>query len=163
MGGRPATSAAAPPARPAVYIDIDFDYSATVSALAPSDDAAIRSTLALYCHRCDDGDIAGVVDLFIPDGIFTFGRTVARGSSALAEFFHASQGRPEQRGKHLTVNSVMEPGTGVVRVVSDFLFLRLDENRIIPAMAGRYDDTLVRTAGRWQIARRDAVLMKRPT
>ncbi len=133
-----------------------------MNELAASDDVASRHTLELYCHRCDDGDLAGVVDLFVPDGIFIFGEKVAQGASALGAFFRASQGRPEQRGKHVTINSVIAPATGGVRSVSDFLFLRLTENRLTPAMAGRYHDTLVRIDDHWRIARRDAVLMKRP-
>src|SRR5688572_3186831 len=40
---------------------------------------AIRRVLAAYCHRCDDGDLDGVVDLFAADGVFASGAAVARG------------------------------------------------------------------------------------
>jgi hypothetical protein len=156
-----------------------------------SDERAVRDTLALYCHRCDDGDIAGVVALFTPEGAFTFNGRTTRGSGPLYAFFRAAQGRPEQRGKHLTVNSVIEvieviegvevvegleglevadvtdgtdvadSGEGQVRVVSDFVFLLPAKDRLVATMAGRYHDRFVKLDGRWRIARRDVVLTPR--
>jgi ketosteroid isomerase-like protein len=132
-----------------------------VPDLALVDDLAVRATLSRYCHRCDDGDVAGVVALFTPDGVFSF-RQDYQGSAALAEFFQSSQGRPEQRGRHLTVNTVVEPDGDGARAVSDFLFFVLGDSGPVPAILGRYHDTLVRLDGRWRIARREVLIAEKP-
>ncbi|ABW12147.1 conserved hypothetical protein [Parafrankia sp. EAN1pec] len=126
------------------------------------DELAVQATLAHYCHRCDDGDLAGVVALFTPDGVFSFDGRTARGSQALLEFFQSSQGRPDQRGKHLTVNTVVRPDGDVARSVSDFVFLRAGAEGLVPAIVGRYHDELVRLDGEWRIARREALSMEQP-
>lgn len=123
-----------------------------------SDELAVRTTLARYCHRCDDGDFTGLAELFTPDGVFNYAGRTCTGRAAIVEFFQGSQARPEQRGKHLTANIAVEPaGDDRVRVASDFLFLRRDGSRLVPAITGRYDDELVRVDGRWLFARRDAL------
>ncbi|UGQ11941.1 nuclear transport factor 2 family protein [Yinghuangia sp. ASG 101] len=98
--------------------------------------------------------LRGVAALFTPDAVYAYGDRVARGPSELVAFLDDSQGRPEQRGKHLTVNCVVEPDDDHVRAVSDFVFLRHDERGLVPAVAGRYRDRLVRTDGLWLIAER---------
>jgi len=60
-------------------------------------DLAIRRTLSLYCHRCDDGDFAAVAELFAPDGSFAHRREVVSGRAAIAAWFAVAQ-TPERRG-----------------------------------------------------------------
>ncbi|MBL7501088.1 nuclear transport factor 2 family protein [Frankia sp. CNm7] len=130
-----------------------------------ADELAVRAALARYCHCCDDGDLDGVAALFAPDGLFTFGGRTARGTREILEFFQASSGKEEQRGKHLTVNVVVTPPAtpgGTARVASDFVFLRFEEGRLVPALAGRYDDEFVRVDGQWRFASRQARLMRQP-
>ncbi|MFC5754464.1 nuclear transport factor 2 family protein [Actinomadura rugatobispora] len=121
------------------------------------DELAVRTTLARYCRTCDDGDIAGVSALFAPDGVFAVpARNLeARGTAAITACFEESQGPPERRGKHLTLNTVLETGNGRVTAVSDFLFLRPVGAQPVLAMAGRYDDEFVKIDGRWVFARRE--------
>jgi hypothetical protein len=135
----------------------------TVTDLAIEDQFAVRATLARYCHRCDDGDLTGVVALFTPDGVFVHGGRTARGAAELLDFFRHTQSRPSQRGKHVTVNAVLEPGVnGLVRVVADFVFLRFAGDRLVPAIVGRYHDEVVRVAGAWRIARREVHTLEKP-
>lgn len=120
-----------------------------------ADELAIRGLLATYCHRCDDGRLADVVDLFLPDGAFVHGETSATGHAALRAFFEDRQGQPEQRGRHLTVNTVIELDAGTARALSDFVYAKWVDGRIAITVAGRYRDELVRAAnGRWHFARR---------
>jgi hypothetical protein len=120
-------------------------------------DLAIRRVLAAYCHRCDDGELDAVVDLFTADGVFASGAAVAHGHDAIRDFFLERQGRPEQRGRHLTVNSAVDVDVdgAHARVVSDFVFLRHVDGVAVPAIVGRYHDDLVRLDGAWRFARRD--------
>ncbi|EFC86366.1 nuclear transport factor 2 family protein [Parafrankia sp. EUN1f] len=123
---------------------------------------AVQSVLARYCHRCDDGDFAGLVDLFTPDGVFTYGDRTAHGRSELLAFFQGTQGRPGQRGKHLTFNLDVRPDGDTARSVSDYVFLRTGADGPVLRLAGRYHDELRRLDGQWRIARRDVINLEVP-
>ena len=132
-----------------------------MAELEVADEFAIRTVLARYCHRCDDGDIPGLLELLTADAVYTYGPAVAEGAAGLAEFFAPMRYAPEQRGKHLTVNVVAEPaGPDAATALSDFVVLQVVDGRPTPIMAGRYADRLVRSGGAWRISRRDTVLMR---
>ncbi|CAO5242415.1 nuclear transport factor 2 family protein [Frankia sp. AgKG'84/4] len=65
-----------------------------MSEVEPADQFAVRATLARYCHRCDDGDFAGLVELFTADGVFVHGDQTVRGTAELLAFFEGTQGKP---------------------------------------------------------------------
>lgn len=133
-----------------------------MAELAVADELAIRTVLARYCHRCDDGDITGLVELFTDDAVYTYDGRTAEGAAGIAEFFAPMRDHPERRGKHLTVNTAVDPeGPDAATAVSDFLVLQLADGRPVPAMTGRYVDRFVRRDGGWRIARRDTVLAGR--
>ncbi|MCM3886204.1 nuclear transport factor 2 family protein [Frankia sp. R82] len=127
---------------------------------AVADELAIRDTLSRYCHLLDDGKLADVVALFTPDAVFAFGAE-HRGAAELTAFFEKSQGTAEQRGRHVTVNTVVEIDGDSAVAVSDFLYFGLGSPAPEPRLIGRYTDTLARDGDRWRIARRDAVLASR--
>jgi ketosteroid isomerase-like protein len=147
-----------------VEFEVDTDIRrAAVAELEVADEFAIRTVLARYCHRCDDGDIPGLLELFTADAVYTFGQAVAEGAAGIAEFFAPMRDAPARRGKHLTINVVAEPaGPDAATALSDFFFLQVVDGRPTPIMAGRYVDTLVRSGGTWRISRRDSVLMRAP-
>jgi uncharacterized protein (TIGR02246 family) len=120
-----------------------------------ADELAIRRTLAAYCQLCDDGDFAGLADQFAPDGAFVIGGTVAAGRAAVVAWFEANH-PPKRRGKHLTMNTIVDVIGDSGTVESDFVHLRVIDGVITPEVAGRYLDTFLRLDGRWLIARRDA-------
>ena len=124
------------------------------------DDIAIRRTLAEYCHFCDAGDFEALLDVFVPEAEIVYGSRVDRGRSGLLSFFRDLQGRPEQRGRHLTLNSVVDVAGDRASVRSDFLFVRFEDGRLIPAVVGSYRDTLVRDEDRWRIERREVIPLK---
>ncbi|CAO5188446.1 Ketosteroid isomerase homolog [Frankia sp. AiPs1] len=126
-----------------------------------ADELAIRKIVAQYCHLCDDGRLTELVELFTPDGVFTFG-TEHRGSVAMAAFFDDTQGDPRKRGRHLTVNTDVDVDGDTARAVSDFLFMKVRESGPVITILGRYNDTLRRDGGRWQFARRDVEVAQRP-
>ncbi|OHV32273.1 MULTISPECIES: nuclear transport factor 2 family protein [Pseudofrankia] len=134
-----------------------------MAELEVADEFAIRTVLARYCHRCDDGDVSGLLELFTADAVYTYGQAVAKGAAGLTEFFAPLRDAPQRRGKHLTVNVVAEPaGPDTATALSDFVVLQVVDGRPTPIMAGRYADTLVRSGGTWRISRRDTVLMRAP-
>jgi SnoaL-like domain len=123
------------------------------------DELAVERTLAAYCHLCDDGDFARLVELFTPDGSVAFGREVVTGRDALMIWF-ANRQPPERRGKHLTMNIIVDIDGNRAEAVSDYVFLRLVDGAVIPAIAGRYRDRLGRDGNRWVIERRDIEIME---
>jgi SnoaL-like domain len=123
------------------------------------DELAVKRTLAAYCHLCDDGDFARLVELFTLDGSVAFGEEVVTGRDALMIWF-ANRQRPERRGKHLTMNIIVDVDGNRAEAVSDYVFLRLVDGAVIPAIAGRYRDRLGRDGTRWMIERRDIEIME---
>jgi hypothetical protein len=124
------------------------------------DELAIRRTLSIYCHHCDDGDFAELVDQFTPDGSFSYLGEVVTGHQHLRAWFESKQ-PPERRGKHLTTNTVIDIDRDRAHAMSDFVFLRLLEGSTNPviAIAGRYRDELHCIGGRWLIDRREVEVM----
>ena len=130
-------------------------YAEQMDTRQVADELAIRELLAAYCHRCDDGRFSELLDLFAPGASVVLGTATVAGHAALREFFEDRQGLPEQRGRHLTVNSVVEIDGSRARALSDFVHIKFVDGRLMPVLAGRYRDDLVRMEdGRWRFARR---------
>jgi len=118
--------------------------------------AAIRRTLARYCHTIDDGDFDALGQCFAPDAdLNAFGRT-RNGREAVTALL-AKAIPAENRGKHLIANaSIGELRTGAdgaarASVVSDFAFVGKDGSM----NTGRYTDEFVCLDGDWLIGKRD--------
>jgi hypothetical protein len=131
---------------------------AAIDALV--DDLAIRRVLASYCQLLDDGKFDALSELFTPDGSFSYAGAAVSGRAAIEEWFTSSQ-PPERRGKHLTLNVLIDVDGDHdhdhATVTSDYLWVRSVGGDISLGLAGRYQDTLVRTdEGCWLIARRVA-------
>jgi hypothetical protein len=124
------------------------------------DELAIRRVVASYCHHTDDANFAELVDLFTPDGSFSYQGEVVTGHEQLRAWFESKQ-PPERRGKHLTTNTVIDIDQDRALSTSDFVFLRLPEGTTTPviAIAGRYLDELHHIGDRWLIARREVQVM----
>jgi ketosteroid isomerase-like protein len=119
-----------------------------------ADELGVRRTIAEYCHRVDDGEFAALVDLFTPDAELVYGALTMQGSDALLQFFSERQARPEQRGRHLTLNTVVDVHDDIAHAVSDYLQLMAPDGAPVPARAGRYRDEFVRDGDRWRFRRR---------
>lgn len=120
------------------------------------DHLAITQVLARYCHTCDDGAFDELVRLFTEEGSFEYGGTVTVGRVDLAAYFAAVQ-TPERRGKHVVANTVVDVDDDRARATSDWVFLTFVDGVLAPKLTGRYVDDLVRTDGRWLLARRVVV------
>jgi hypothetical protein len=93
-----------------------------------ADDLAIRRTLAAYCHHLDDGDFSGLAHQFTQDGSFTYGPSHPSGRTTLEPWF-AEMNPPERRGKHLTMNVVIDVEGDRAVAYSDYLFVRVVDGR----------------------------------
>jgi 3-phenylpropionate/cinnamic acid dioxygenase small subunit len=127
--------------------------------IAVADELAIRRTLAACCQHLDDGDFAAVARQFTPDGSITFGDRGGASGRTEIEAWYAERNPPERRGRHLTVNTIIDLEGDRATAWSDFAFLGFVEGELRPLFAGRYHDDFVRAEGRWLMAKRVAVLL----
>ena len=134
---RPSTTPTAPWARPASRCCSSPDLDVI------TDREAIADLLAEYCHLCDDGEFEALADRFSEDGTFEFGEHRMTGRAELRVWLEATQ-PPERRGKHVTTNVRITVDVDRATVVSDFVFLVKKDGRLVPLLAGRYDDDLER-------------------
>jgi hypothetical protein len=125
------------------------------------DELALQRLLAEYCHRIDDADFIALADLFTVDGSFAWGDEVASGGPELAIWFEGRQPL-HRRGKHVSVNPVIDVDGDRARVVSDYLFVRWIKGALTIETTGRYVDRCVKIDGRWLIQRRDAEMLLPP-
>lgn len=126
------------------------------------DERRIRRVLAEYCQLCDDGEFDQLAARFAPDGTFQFGRRTVEGHSALVRWFEETQS-PDQRGKHITSNAVIDLAGDVAHVSSDFVFFVVVAGVLQPRIAGRYNDEFRRIDGTWLIQHRAATVLREPT
>jgi hypothetical protein len=126
---------------------------------AVADELAIGRVLHAYCQLLEDGDFAALADQFAPQGSYSYAGEVVTGRTALQEWF-AEHNPPERRGKHLTVNAIVDVRGDQAEVTSDFLFIRVVDGAVTPVFAGRYFDVLTRTEGRWVIESRVIDLLR---
>ncbi len=82
----------------------------------------IRFTIAEYCHRTDQGDFDGWVELFTEDGCFRMPGVEITGREALRAFIGRDQ-PSEMRGLHLVTDSAITLKGGSAEVRSNFLFV----------------------------------------
>ena len=87
------------------------------------DELDIRRVIADYCLFVDDGDFRRLLECFTTDAEFIFAGRSRVGHDVLLRFFEAT-GAPEQRGKHMVANTVIDVDAGGVtaRSMSDFVF-----------------------------------------
>ena len=121
----------------------------------------VGQVLARYCHLIDDGRFDELVELFTDDGSFAFGDLSATGRTELRAWFEEMQ-PPDQRGKHLTTNVIVDVDGDDAVAVSDFGFFAFRDRRLVPLVAGRYLDQLTRVDGGWLIGRRDSEQLRPP-
>ncbi len=126
------------------------------------DELEVRRAMATYCHLCDDSDFDAVVALFTADAALIYGEREAYGSEQIRAFFAEFQGDPERKGKHLQMNIVVDVEGDRARSQSDVLFVRYFGEALLPHVAARYRDELVRVNGHWRFARREIQRLNPP-
>jgi 3-phenylpropionate/cinnamic acid dioxygenase small subunit len=120
-----------------------------------SDEDGIRRTLAQHCQLCDDGRFEEWIDLYADDITFSVMGEDYKGRVAVRDWIERVQG-PENRGKHICINPIIETHGDEAGAVTDYIFI--DKNKTIIS-AGRYHDRLVKEPDRWRFAERRIVFM----
>jgi len=116
---------------------------------------AIRELQASYCFHIDNAEFSKWVDLFTPDGVFEIPRMGRfAGHEALLKFTQAlplTNGSPMMR--HCVTNSIVEVDGERAKAWSYVVVVRGGETLALN-LAGRYEDELVKSGGRWRFQER---------
>jgi ketosteroid isomerase-like protein len=121
-----------------------------------TDEDGIRTTIAQYCHFCDDGRFEEWADLYTEDAVFEVFGTEHRGRETVRAFIEKAQ-PPEKRGKHVCFNSVIEVTGDTARAWTDFIFLATTPEGPAITNTGRYHDRFRRDPDRWRFVERHIV------
>jgi len=127
------------------------------------DELDVAKVLYTYAERIDQGDFAGVGDLFA-DAVITFEESperVVRGADearAMYEQFtrrYPDNGTPHTR--HVTTNVIVEvssDGTAATARSSFTVLQRTESLALQPVIVGRYRDELAKGAAGWRFTHR---------
>jgi 3-phenylpropionate/cinnamic acid dioxygenase small subunit len=119
---------------------------------------AIRGVLVRYCHLCDEGRFDEWGELFTEDATFTVLGETHRGRPAVQEFIEGAQ-PPEQRGKHMLSEPLIDVHDDEASAWTDYLFVGRHGGGLAVTSTGRYHDRLARQDGVWRIASREIVFV----
>jgi uncharacterized protein (TIGR02246 family) len=124
------------------------------------DRAEIEQLLLQYGRALDARDFDAYADLFAADGewsgsIGTFKGPANIKAAMLKAFPALPAGTTPVPTFHLLTNALIDVHGDRATAVSKWTFIRVDGKPNI-ALAGRYEDTLVREHGRWKFLRRVA-------
>jgi hypothetical protein len=129
------------------------------------DEAAIRNLLVEYGQDFDTLDLVAYSKLFAKDGTWTGSIGTAKGPAAILGMLQNAMSKappydPKQvRSFHLMTNfSIHVDGDHATSRSRWTFFARSDDNKLVPRLAGHYDDTFVREAGVWKFQSRTAPL-----
>ena len=124
------------------------------------DELAIRRVLVDYASTQDARDYAGYAALFAKNGEWVNGKTVHKGREAITKMLVGLYGTPpsdyvNNESYHLVSNPQIElNGDRATARSRHLLVLRGPKGEPTPALAGRYEDELIREDGQWKILRR---------
>jgi 3-phenylpropionate/cinnamic acid dioxygenase small subunit len=123
---------------------------------ALEDKDAIRELLARYCFLLDGYKLKEFAALFTADGEWISRNGTAAGPEAIERLLRGvvPEPAPGKRRKHLTTNILIELTSDSATVASNFLVVRNSASGPVIAVAGTYDDTVVRTAEGWKFKSR---------
>lgn len=126
---------------------------------AVEDREAIRELLAEYCFRLDECRFEEFGALFAEDAEWGPKRLPrkARGPAAIAALARSIVPAPGEgpRRRHLTTNIVVALEGDAARVKSNFVMVRESDAGPLLAIAGTYEDVVVRTAAGWRFRSRE--------
>lgn len=124
------------------------------------DELAIRRLLVDYSWTQDKRDFPAYAALFAEEGEWVNGDLVYRGPDAILEMLVGIYGEPEpgyvnRESLHITSNIEVDvEGDRATAHSRHLLIMRGPNGEPQPALAGRYEDELIREDGRWKFLRR---------
>ena len=124
------------------------------------DELAIRRVLVDYAATQDARDYKGYAALFAKNGEWVNGKSVHKGRDAILKMLVDLYGTPpsgyvNNESYHIVTNFQIDVnGDRATARSRHLLILRGSKGEPMPALAGRYEDELVREDGQWKILRR---------
>ena len=124
------------------------------------DELAIRRLLVDYSWAQDARDFPAFAALFAEEGEWINGDLVYRGPDAILDMLVSIYGEPapdyvNRESLHITSNiEVSVDGDRATAHSRHLLIIRGENGEPTPALAGRYEDQLIREDGRWKFLRR---------
>jgi 3-phenylpropionate/cinnamic acid dioxygenase small subunit len=120
------------------------------------DKDAIRELLARYCFLLDGYRLSEFAALFTADSEWISRNGTAKGPPDIEQLLRGlvPEPTPGRRRKHFTANIVVDLAGDSATVISNFLVVRDSDAGPAIAVAGTYDDTVVRTAEGWKFRSR---------
>jgi len=115
------------------------------------DKDTIRELLARYCFLLDGYRLREFAALFAPDGEWISRNGSATGPDAIESLLSGIVPKPGPgtRRKHFTTNIIIELAGDSATVISNFLVIRDSDNGPTVAVAGTYEDIVVRSGEGW--------------
>jgi hypothetical protein len=130
------------------------------------DESAIRHLMIEYGHDLDTRDYVAYSKLFARDGVWAGGIGTGRGPAGVLALLQRTVGRNGNtpfdpntvRSYHLDTNIMIDfVDRDHAKVFSRWTVMaKSSDNKLVPSLAGRYDDIVVREDGRWKFQNRVA-------
>jgi hypothetical protein len=130
------------------------------------DESAIRHLMIEYGHDLDTRDYVAYSKLFARDGVWTGGIGTGRGPAGVLAMLQRTVGRNGStpfdpntvRSYHLDTNIMIDfIDRDHAKVFSRWTVMaKSPDNKLVPSLAGRYDDIVVREDGKWKFQNRVA-------
>lgn len=122
---------------------------------------AIEALLLEYGRTLDARDFAAYSALFAPEGEWRGALGTYKGpaeiKSAMERIFAAATDIPKGSNFHVMSNFVIDVQGDRATASSMFVFYRMEGNKPLAEVAGRYEDLLVRVDGMWKFQQRNAL------
>ncbi len=122
---------------------------------------AIEGVLLEYGRSLDARDFTAYSNLFAKDGEWKGGFGAYKGpaaiKAAMEKTFAAAAGDiPKGSNFHIMSNFIIDVQGDRATANSMFVFYKLEKSVPVPAVAGRYEDVLIRENGEWKFLTRNA-------
>lgn len=126
------------------------------------DEKAIERLLLEYGRTLDNRDFGAYSRLFAANGEWKGALGTFRGPAAIQAameriFANAATDIPRGSNFHVMSNFVIDVQGDRATARSMFIFYKMDGNKPVAEVAGRYEDTLVRENGAWRFLLRNAL------
>lgn len=125
------------------------------------DEQAVQRVLLEYGRTLDARDFAGYSALFAPEGEWKGAMGTFKGpaqiKSEMERIFAGATDIPKGSNFHVMSNFFIDVQGDRATASSFFVFYRMEGNKPVAEVAGRYEDTLVRLGGVWKFLQRNAL------
>lgn len=125
------------------------------------DEQAIGKLLLEYGRTLDTRDFAAYAALFAAEGEWKGALGTFKGprdiQAAMERIFAAAADIPRGQNFHAMSNFVISVQGDRATATSNFVFYRMEGNKPLAEVAGRYEDRLVRVGGAWKFQLRHAL------